>query len=241
MQKIIEVGDIQILITKRRNSRQFRLYIHPKKGVCLSIPLFSTYSQAERFACENYDWIKTNVEKLQNRKQAQLILAESPFSCRNTITNFDCDEKYEGIRISTKGTVVTIRYNQQADLDSEEVQTVIRKAVTIALKNDAKVLLSERIKFLSEKTDLRFSEFSIGSASSRWGCCSSRNKITLSCFLLLVPDELIDFVILHELCHIAHKNHGQEFHRLLNELCNGKENELNKELKKYSCSLFKKV
>jgi predicted metal-dependent hydrolase len=54
--------------------------------------------------------------------------------------------------------------------------------------------------------------------------------------LMRLPEDLSDFIILHELCHTVHKNHGSHFHSLLNKLV-GNEKELNKELKKYNTQL----
>ena len=49
-----------------------------------------------------------------------------------------------------------------------------------------------------------------------------------------LPDELIDFIMIHELCHTVHKNHSAQFHSMVNKLTGDRESELNKKLKKYS-------
>jgi len=51
----------------------------------------------------------------------------------------------------------------------------------------------------------------ITKAKRRWGSCSGKNRVSLSCFLVKLPYEVIDYVIVHELCHIKHKNHSKEF------------------------------
>lgn len=66
---------------------------------------------------------------------------------------------------------------------------------------------------------------------SNWGSCSSAKNINLNMKLIFLPDRLQQYVILHELCHLTHPNHGKEFHTLLDRLCCGKEKELHKELK----------
>nr|HPK30406.1 M48 family metallopeptidase [Bacteroidales bacterium] len=66
---------------------------------------------------------------------------------------------------------------------------------------------------------------------TNWGSCSKSGNISLNIHLMRLTPELADFVIVHELCHLIHKNHGPQFHALLNSLCNGRERELNRLLK----------
>lgn len=68
---------------------------------------------------------------------------------------------------------------------------------------------------------------------SNWGSCSGKNNINLNMRLMLVSPELQRYVLLHELCHLKHHNHSLAFHHLLNTLCDGREKELSRELRKY--------
>lgn len=65
---------------------------------------------------------------------------------------------------------------------------------------------------------------------SNWGSCSSKGNINLNMRLILLPERLQDYVILHELCHLRHQNHGPQFHALLDSLLGGREKELQREL-----------
>jgi predicted metal-dependent hydrolase len=69
---------------------------------------------------------------------------------------------------------------------------------------------------------------------SRWGSCSAKGSISLSTNLLKKREELIDYVILHELCHLRHRNHGPNFYKLLGEVC-PEYLSLRAELKRGSC------
>ena len=69
---------------------------------------------------------------------------------------------------------------------------------------------------------------------SNWGSCSSKGNINLNMRLVLLPERLHDYVILHELCHLRHKNHGPQFHALLDSLLGGREKELQRELHEWS-------
>ena len=67
---------------------------------------------------------------------------------------------------------------------------------------------------------------------SNWGSCSSKGNVNLNLNLVRLPEELRDFVMLHELCHLKYMNHGAGFHALLESLCPG-HRKLAAELKNY--------
>lgn len=101
------------------------------------------------------------------------------------------------------------------------------------LRRAAREDLPPRIARLSEASGLKYEKLSIRASRTRWGSCSGRNHISLSLFLMTLPEHLRDFVILHELCHTVHHNHSPRFHALLDRLVGGREKELNRELRRY--------
>ena len=74
-----------------------------------------------------------------------------------------------------------------------------------------------QIKKLAEQRGFVYTSVSITAAKTRWGSCSSRKTISLSYYLMLLPERLIDYVLLHELVHTREMNHGPAFWRLLDE------------------------
>ena len=77
----------------------------------------------------------------------------------------------------------------------------------------------------------------IKNTKTRWGSCSFKNNINLSLHLMRLREELIDYVILHELVHTKVKNHSIEFWTTLDIHCPNSKN-LDRELKKYSLRIF---
>lgn len=109
-----------------------------------------------------------------------------------------------------------------------------RKARIEALRRAAREDLPERMARLAAETGLRYEKLSIRASHTKWGSCSGQNHISLSLFLMTLPEHLRDFVILHELCHTVHHNHSPRFHALLDRLVGGHEKALNRELKAFS-------
>lgn len=102
-----------------------------------------------------------------------------------------------------------------------------------SVRKRAKAELPQRLKYLADLHGFEYNKVYIKNNKSNWGSCSSKKNINLNLKLVLLPQELIDSVILHELCHLRYLNHSSEFHNLLNSLLNGKEKLLRKQLKNY--------
>ena len=84
-----------------------------------------------------------------------------------------------------------------------------------ALKAKARAVLPEKVAYWSEKMGIRPTGLKITTARKRYGSCSGKNSLCFSCFLMDCPEEAIDLVVVHELCHIQEKNHGPAFYALL--------------------------
>lgn len=112
-------------------------------------------------------------------------------------------------------------------------QALIFLALKKWLKQQAQLHLTARLDELCKTTGLSYTALHIGNASTRWGSCSLKKKISLSLKLLFLPIELVDYVLLHELCHTVHLNHSKSFWALLN--CFSPNHEaLRKRLRQYS-------
>ena len=84
-----------------------------------------------------------------------------------------------------------------------------------ALKEAALRILPEKVAYWSAVTGLMPTGMKITTARKRYGSCSGKNSLCFSCFLMRCPEEAIDLVVVHELCHIKEKNHGPRFYTLL--------------------------
>ena len=102
-----------------------------------------------------------------------------------------------------------------------------------ALRKVAHHKLPRMLAAASERIGIGYNKLTIRKAHTRWGSCTREGNISLSLYLAALPDELIDFVCVHELCHRIHPNHSADFHALVDHHLGGREKELNAKLKKY--------
>ncbi len=84
-------------------------------------------------------------------------------------------------------------------------------AITSFLKNKATKLIPDRVTTLSTRLGKKPAKVSIRSQKSRWGSCSSRGTLSFNWRLVMVPPEILDYVILHELVHLEEPNHSPRF------------------------------
>lgn len=117
--------------------------------------------------------------------------------------------------------------------ESEKVQQLLKDLLEKALCHEAKRLLPDRLMALAAKHHFTCTGVRIMNSKSRWGSCSTRRTINLSLSLMLLPWHLIDYVLLHELCHTIEMNHSDRFWKLMDQVTDNKALALRKELKGY--------
>ena len=98
-------------------------------------------------------------------------------------------------------------------------------------------LMTNKVKIRDSRGNIvedpfRYNRVAIKNNSSNWGSCSTKRNINLNMNLVRLPEELMDYVIAHELCHLVYPNHSERFHALLNAITDGKEKILAARLRK---------
>ena len=107
----------------------------------------------------------------------------------------------------------------QRHLQIVEARNATAKAVTPysydelhLLADKALQVIPERVKHYSEIIGVDYGNITIRNQRTRWGSCSSKGNLNFNCLLMLLPDEVIDSVVVHELCHRKHMNHSAQFY-----------------------------
>lgn len=204
-QKIVWVPEIgELLLSKRRGSKNIRLSINSQGKVRVGLPAWVPYSAGIKFALSRSDWIlKHRGTELKPAlinggrigKSYRLEFKHNP-SLAKTIS-----------RISPG----LVRVASPKPLSSSSVQEHASKAAERAIKLEAEKLLPHRLAVLANRYDFSYKEVRIKKLTSRWGSCSSDKKIILNYYLMQLPWEMIDYVLIHELVHTKYLNHSLEF------------------------------
>ena len=125
---------------------------------------------------------------------------------------------------------------KEVDFADEATQQIIRMAIVRALKRRAEQFLPPLLAELAERYGMKYRKVRITGARTRWGSCTSTGTISLSCYLMLVPPHLMDYVMLHELAHTREMNHGPGFWALLDSMTEGCAHQLREQLRNYKTS-----
>lgn len=200
--QLAEVGDVVVI--KRSSSRHLRLSISNKGQIRVSIPTWAPYRSGVDFADSKRSWIEQQMPKLNKLVNGQPI-------GRGHHLNFKVDATAQTIRSRLTGNLVTITFPSTLNSEHPDVQEIANKAAVKALRNQAEQLLPKRLESLSQNHQMTYKDVRIKRLTRRWGSCDQNKQIVLNLYLIQLPWELIDYVILHELAHTRHLNHGPDF------------------------------
>lgn len=208
---------------ERSNRRTLSLSVLKDGNVVVKAPINMKDETINRFVEEKQAWIR---EKL--------------FLINKTISKFDDVIHYKkfllyGNRYSLLlDNVKKIETNDKFQiLISNKVEPdKILKTLKSWYKKVAKQILSERLAFIESRIKLKSNSLRIGDSKGRWGSCNSRGVICLNFRVIMLPPALIDYVIVHELCHLVEMNHSKAFWKLVSTFLPNVDN-LKKAIKEY--------
>lgn len=187
---------------ERSKRKTLSLTILKNGSVIVKAPISMRDEVINRFVEEKQSWIR---EKLASIKENQNKFED--------IINLNkClifGNKYNLIKTNVKqiqtGNKFEIFVPEKLEGDK------LTKSLSQWLKKLAKKTLSERLNFIENRINLKSSSFKIGDSRGRWGSCNSYGNIILNYRVVMLPPEIIDYVIVHELCHLVELNHSKKF------------------------------
>ena len=236
--KIIETKDFgKITVLKNRRSKHISMRIKPGEGVFITTPPHVSMAYVEKVLESKSEWIKQKLEKASKLEKNIIIFdLNTKFQTRNhrlVINPHDKDTTV--VRVSDG--LIKVKYPVNVGISDKNIQKSIREGIDKALRIEAQEYIPHRVKGLANKFGLKYSDVTVKNIKTRWGSCSSCNNLNFNIKLMMLPAELIDYVIMHELAHTIEKNHSHKFWSLLDELI-GNSKKLNSDLKKYRIGLF---
>lgn len=231
MVKDTELGTIEFVQSERATRIRVRIL---STGLRVSLPHKVTQEDALEFIHSVRSKLIQKQSKLEKGHQSRNILINEHTDLNTH--SFSVQAKRidrKNIFFSLNNNVLNIEFPTNTDCRDKQIQDHFWKGISYFLRKEAKKILPERTKKLADEFGFSFSQVKIQSSKSRWGSCSRAQSINLSLFLLLLPSHLIDYVILHELCHTKEMNHGANFWIWMDRVTDNKSIELRAELKKY--------
>jgi len=239
--KTLVIKDIgEITIRKSKKAKRISIQIKHGGEVQAILPPWAPYLSGKIFAEKKKDWILKHINKSGSFSGRKIVFSEnSNFKTWNHELRVS-RESQQKISFSICPGLVKVKVPEQFNIEDRDIQAFIHEVIIRTLRIEALEYIPERLKIISEKFDLKYKKLSLRNQKTLWGSCSSKNNISLNVNLMRLPAHLIDYVLLHELVHTRHKNHGPDFWKTLN-LYSGNAKKLVSELKNYSIQLMEPI
>lgn len=209
--------------------RRVVIKVHPDQRVVATAPIDASDEMIHDAMVKRARWIWQNLQDFA--KQTDDILPKHYLSGE---TQFYLGRRYvlkvimdaeaadvlnSTVKLSRGKLIVTVPQND-AELDVEARAAVVKSLLDNWYQDKARLVFAERLNavlpkatWINEKPSFRMMTM-----KKQWGSCSIRGSLILNPHLIKAPKECIDYVILHELCHISEHNHSERFWRLLTQV-----------------------
>ena len=210
-----KIGEVRFQCSKR--ARRINISVRNNRSVRVAVPMGVSLRTARHFFNDHQNWVMTALRRIRDSEPDRHFLNGDLFRIRSRqfVLNIRQDSNYS---FTLNPDTVMIRYprsNQIADLP---VQNYIKLHLIEVLRKEAKKYLPLRLAGLAQQYGFRYNKIFIKNLRSRWGSCSTKNNINLNLQLMRFSDEIIDYILLHELMHTQIKNHSPKFWQGLTQI-----------------------
>lgn len=188
----------------RSNRKSIALIVERDGKLTVRAPVHLSETRILQFIKSKTDWILSQQKKaaLQYHPSHKFIDGEPfLFLGRNIPLNLVDHQD------------IPLKMEEAAFLLKRSQQTLAGILFTRWYQKQARQIFTSRVEFLSKKMGIGFAKIRLSSARTRWGSCSSKGTLSFTWRLVMAPEDVIDYVIIHELVHLEIKNHSATFWR----------------------------
>lgn len=219
-----EFGKIHVEL--RRGMTSVRFSIQPSGSLLMRAPLGVSVSDLKNM-------VDANREQLRQlpRPQAVTFAYGQVIECYKCRVVIEPQNRLPGYILNHwDGDTLHLQLHENADLNDDGIKRTLSSVICRAMEVQAHAVLLPFARRVADELGLKPAGFEVGRGMRKLGHCTSKRIIQLSRNLMFLPEELIRYIICHELAHLTHMNHSPQFHALCNQYCNGKEKELERQL-----------
>ena len=204
---IIRSDKVEYTVTKKK-IKNFIIRIYPDLTIAISVPLHASSKDIENFIQNKKEWIETTLKKIEMAKENKENLKENIIRILGKkIEKKIIESDLERIRLTD-----TSIYIYSKDIDNTKIEKKILEWKVEKLK----VILDEYLTKYTKLLNKNINYYQIKKLSSAWGIYHKRENYISFNFDLIEKDiECIEYVVLHELCHIFYMNHQKDFWALV--------------------------
>ena len=225
----------KIYVELRRGMTSVRFTYHADGHLLMRAPLGVPVSELQRVVERD----RERLRQLQRPRSVAFAVGQviECYKCRVVI---EAQNRMSGYILNHwEGDTLHLQVHVSADLDDEAVKRTISSVIGRAMEVQAHASLLPLARQVASELGLQPAGFEIGRGMRKLGHCTTRKVIQLSRNLMFMPEELIRYIICHELAHLTHMNHSPQFHALVDEYTGGREKELERQLRQFRFPILK--
>jgi predicted metal-dependent hydrolase len=214
IKQVNNIGDV--LFKKEKRFKRLGMKISREGQIIVNLPFFFPIEEAIIWVESQNQWIYNTLLKMRDEELSRKkYLIGSEYKTYNHILHIvegNSSREGELLKLGIPSDLIE-------HIEGIQIQDRIRDFINSIYKEEANAILPTRVYELAKKHNFVYHKLSFRKNKSRWGSCSSGKNITLNTLLMRLPDHLINYVILHELCHTVEMNHSSAFANLLGKVC----------------------
>jgi predicted metal-dependent hydrolase len=186
-------------------------------GIIVRTPYNKTTSEVQRIIKNKADWIQKQQEKYRER---ELALSKTTYKIGFSLPYLGNNYLLKYSTVPHEGTLFRLKNKEFLIYDKSKCPSEIRKMYELFLKEQALVFFSKKVKKFSKVLDVHPTKIMVKNLRNRWGSMTKGGIINLNYMLMKAPLSIIDYIIIHELCHLNIKSHSYRFWLLLSGYVN---------------------
>ena len=186
--------DVELVYSKRKS---LSITVSSDNKVILRCPIGYSRERAERFLNEKSAWIERVVLRNENKlnRNAEVI-------------------SYKAVLVNGVQLPLFLCGNRRTITPDGVFVKNIKDIKKLFIENFAKAFVL-RVEDVARQAGLKYNGIAVKSYKSRWGCCDGRNNLAFNYKLFMLPPEIQNYIIIHELCHTVQHNHSEKFWQLV--------------------------
>ena len=152
-----------------------------------------------------------NVEVRRSKRKSAAIKITADMQIVVFVPLYVSDNEIERMVISKSKWIDEHMLKVQSTVDERSKLEKITFEQVKELADQAVEYIPKRVKYYAKKENFIYNKIIIKNLVSRWGSCSTKGNLNFNCLLMLTPDYVIDYIVVHELCHLREMNHSEKF------------------------------
>ena len=216
---LIKGKPVRYRVRRSRRARKMGVQVCKRDGVVITLPARVGLKVGPELLEHWADWIDAKADEfgVRHGPQVRSFSTGSVIPVLGTprhlaITNLPNGRKRPVIDLTDDSLTLAL-----APADVFDVRPVLEKYLRRLARRD----FTERTALWADRIGLFPRKVIVGERTSRWGSCSGRGTLSFCYRLIMAPPDVIDAVVAHEICHLAHLNHSRRFYALLDKVCPG--------------------